>query len=873
MQYYTVALPKSKTKPSKRAAAPPAWDESATGVPKRVADGVSEAACLFAILSLPLYFSALTSGYEADKAVLLRVLACVAAPAWILGTVVSSRGKVRLRPEPLLLLGLSIFLAFCLATLLSIDASQSLWGSHGRQQGLWTQASYLVIFVVAATRLRSSVQLQRLVSVLLLGSLPVVIYGVFQEFGLDPVRTSGSPDTLQWPVWSTFGQHVFFGSYLVLLIPFTAARLVKTWDVWSQASPGWVQQSEVLRSAAVVLAMAVSFFAFLNLGVRHASLFAVFPLLLAIYLLAALYLLSLPKTAALRRAECAGYVALLMLQLVVLAYTGARASWLGVLFSIPVFAFLMARRLHRPQIARTILGVTAAGALCLVLLNIPNGPLQPLRTVHGLTRVANITDSGGAEGSAQGRLLIWQGVGKLMSETPSIGDTWGGAGRLLVGYGPESMALAFEKVFPLKLRQVNSEINVWDRAHNIYLDYLIDAGLIGLGLVVALLAYFFWQVIRVLPRLDDHRAWVLIPLAAAMAGHLVDGFFGVETASTLMLFWLFVGMLAGMKQRKGSEVELPAPATVPARSGLVTFGFLAALACLLLITASGKPAFLAAIWAGAVVGGLGAVTLALVGNISLARFALSSPKRSFVIGSVVVLAALLALGSQIRFETAAIADSLGLSALSQNQTSRALGLLQEAVRYNGYDPFYETHLAEPYFYLGGSRGASSEPSYVPSGSDAKTIDPQRATTLGRDQLFQLDQFALDSAKSLAPLDPDTYNNLGELYLQWNKPAQALTAYRQAEALSPKNPRYLDDEALASLTEKRNTTALSQARAALSLDTTFWLSHFTMCVVDHQLGAKKDARMEAALALYWVRNYWPPPPAQQISLLQNLQKNG
>jgi hypothetical protein len=101
----------------------------------------------------------------------------------------------------------------------------------------------------------------------------------------------------------------------------------------------------------------------------------------------------------------------------------------------------------------------------------------------------------------------------------------------------------------------------------------------------------------------------------------------------------------------------------------------------------------------------------------------------------------------------------------------------------------------------------------------------------------------------------------------------LPEYAQAEALSLQNPRYLDDEALANLTAKRNAIALSQARAALSLDTTFWLSHFTMSVVDHQVGAKKDAQTEAALALYWVRNYWPPPPAQQVSLLQNLQKSG
>ena len=52
---------------------------------ERAAAGIAEAAIMLAAVSLPLYFTALSeNGYEAEKSILLRILAVVAGAAFLL---------------------------------------------------------------------------------------------------------------------------------------------------------------------------------------------------------------------------------------------------------------------------------------------------------------------------------------------------------------------------------------------------------------------------------------------------------------------------------------------------------------------------------------------------------------------------------------------------------------------------------------------------------------------------------------------------------------------------------------------------------------------------------------------------------------------
>jgi tetratricopeptide (TPR) repeat protein len=239
------------------------------------------------------------------------------------------------------------------------------------------------------------------------------------------------------------------------------------------------------------------------------------------------------------------------------------------------------------------------------------------------------------------------------------------------------------------------------------------------------------------------------------------------------------------------------------------------------------------------------------------------------------LAAALALGSHTRFETAAMAERRGLDSLARGNSTEAISYLQEASICNAYEPQYQTELGGAYLNLAMTRPAppAGDPTYLLSSPQPKTMAIAQVLSLPRSEIVQLAQVSLESAHALSPLDPDTDANLGNLYLQSGEVERAMVAFQAAERLSPQNPRYVDQEALAELQAGQLSRAMSTARTALALDDTFWYSHYTTALVQHSAGSYQDARQEAALALYWMRNYWPQPPATQVAQLRTLARTG
>lgn len=187
------------------------------------ATGVGAAIALTVALLLPLCFNPWGFNvFELPKAALLRLMTGTALVTLALSAATSAVAQERRwrKPPAWLLPFLGMASALILATVFSSNRFVSFWGSHARQQGFLTQCAYLVLFLIAVTCLNTGFRLNRLWSVLVWGSAPVVIYGLLQWVGLDP---------FQWEVHanssmiSTVGRSNFLGSYLVLVIPLTAA--------------------------------------------------------------------------------------------------------------------------------------------------------------------------------------------------------------------------------------------------------------------------------------------------------------------------------------------------------------------------------------------------------------------------------------------------------------------------------------------------------------------------------------------------------------------------------------------------------------------------------------------------------------------------
>ncbi|NJK81890.1 MAG: hypothetical protein HC914_19320, partial [Chloroflexaceae bacterium] len=184
--------------------------------------------------------------------------------------------------------------------------------------------------------------------------------------------------------------------------------------------------------------------------------------------------------------------------IVAIVFTQSRGPFLGLGAGLFVFfMLLLLRAMHRAKITeqpgllrnlRILLGtwvvlVAVAGAF-LVTFNLSNAPFfNELRQVPYLGRLGTLLDTDGGTGRV--RLLIWSGdehaggAVELITADPL---------RTLIGWGPESMFVAYNPVYPPSLATIESRGASPDRSHQALLDELVTKGFLGL------LSYFFMLI-------------------------------------------------------------------------------------------------------------------------------------------------------------------------------------------------------------------------------------------------------------------------------------------------------------------------------------------------------------------------------------------
>ncbi len=427
-------------------------------------DKVIEAGWLVAVVVVPLFFNPYSHRtFEPDKITLLRSIALVMVLAWLVkvieewgqeqGQTLRERGLAFLR-TPLILPALLVALIYLFTTLTSIVPRFSFWGSYQRLQGTYTTLSYLVIFFLSLQVLRTREQLERLLTVILLTSWPISLYGIMQHYGLDPIAWSTAGEDVTLRVISTMGNPIFVAAYLIMVVPLTISRLVQL-----SSLPAAERSTKY-------------------------------------YLLA-------------------GYYALLLtVQLLCIFFTQSRGPVLGLLGGIFLLLLLLAIIRGKKQYVLGIVAVAILLGLFLIVLNLPNSPLEPIRRLPYVGRLSGILDTQSL--TFRQRILAWQGTTELITADPK---------RAIIGYGPESLIVAFNPHFPPELASLTVG-ETFDRAHNETLDVLAMTGLLGLAVYLLLFGSVFYYGLQWLGLIQGSRqrlVFLSLWVGGAIAGALLPG--------------------------------------------------------------------------------------------------------------------------------------------------------------------------------------------------------------------------------------------------------------------------------------------------------------------------------------------------------------
>jgi len=106
-----------------------------------------------------------------------------------------------------------------LATIFSQWPRMSFWGTYERKMGYLTWLHCFLFFLVLFFNFKSRAQLKRIAWTIFFATTIVVVYGLFQLLGLDPILWIERP-LITKRIFSLVGQPNFLASWLLLTLPF-----------------------------------------------------------------------------------------------------------------------------------------------------------------------------------------------------------------------------------------------------------------------------------------------------------------------------------------------------------------------------------------------------------------------------------------------------------------------------------------------------------------------------------------------------------------------------------------------------------------------------------------------------------------------------
>ena len=546
----------------------------------RWCDGFLEAGWLIALITTPLFFNIHSDRvFEPDKLTLLRSIALVMSLVWM-AKFIDQQGWRDLSwlkwnsPNsiwrmPLVLPVLGIVVIYMISTLGSVAPRTSFWGSYQRLQGTYTTLSYIIIFAIVAATLRTREQVQRLITTVIIVSIPVSVYGILQHYKLDSLPWGGDTSTR---VAGHMGNAIFVAAYLVMALPLTAVRIVDS--IVRILSDEELSYADVVRSSIYILTVILQLLTINWTQSRGPILglgFGMFAFILVL-------LVGLRNSASADKKSSVPSFLWPLIYFVILVATpfianlsfrgNGTASFLlfgaiAVTLVLSIF-ILAALRKGLTWLWMAWLVVTLGIGSILGYYNIVVEQLKdqaPNEILLGemfdewyklptIGRLGEMLDSEG--GTSQVRLLIWEGALNLISPHEPIFSPDGTRDQLnflrpLIGYGPESMYVAYNRFYPPELATVEARNASPDRSHNETFDAFVITGLLGFIawqiFYVSLFYHGFRAVNVVKSKSDRNILYALWFLGALIATAIIGSLRGMVYMGVSIPFGSMLGLV------------------------------------------------------------------------------------------------------------------------------------------------------------------------------------------------------------------------------------------------------------------------------------------------------------------------------------------
>jgi O-antigen ligase len=242
------------------------------------------------------------------------------------------------------------------------------------------------------------------------------------------------------------------------------------------------------------------------------------------------------------------YGILIALELVILYHTATRGAILGLLGGLLIFAFLNLRNKEQPWVRKGSLGVIALVAIAVAgFFSMRHSAF--VRESPVLNRFASISL---ADVQTEGRYFVWRMAWDGFKEKP------------ILGWGQENFNYVFQEHYSAAMYNLEP----WfDRAHNIFLDWAVSGGALGLLAYLALYGALLWSIWR-----GGFSPLERSALTALVAAYFFNNIFVFDNLGSYIFFFAIlsyvhsrtgkVWSLAGVKRETVNYVAAPVAAAL-----------------------------------------------------------------------------------------------------------------------------------------------------------------------------------------------------------------------------------------------------------------------------------------------------------------------
>lgn len=479
---------------------------------------------IFAVLLVPIiFFGENFFPFITSKAYVFRIVVECITAAWIILVLRDSSYKPKWTPIAWAVTALTVFSG--LSSFFGVDISRSIWSNYERMEGWITIIHLFAYFVVVVSVLKSKKLWNRFFLTTLAVSTAIALWGMLQ------ISCAGN--------FANSGLAIADNSFCIgLSKSFIAQKL------------GGLQIVQGDR---------------LNSTLGNAAYYAVYTLInifIALFMIVRSIKDRKPKI----RLALLSLVA--VLNVVAMFFTATRATMIGLVIGLilsgvmyVVYTWVNQSRLAKktgekaklPKVWYAALGVLVIGLVLLITAVSLRGS-DFVKQNRFLNRYLNISF---AETQTQARAFIWPMAIKGFEDKP------------ILGWGQENFVHVFNKYYDPRMW---AHEQWFDRAHNIFLDWLVSGGIIGF---LAYLALYLIPLVYIL-----FKSKLSIPERAILLGLWVAyGIHNMSIFDNLTSYILFFSLLAyinlewaGERDRKPlSEVGVTTVASEQGDKDVVTY--------------------------------------------------------------------------------------------------------------------------------------------------------------------------------------------------------------------------------------------------------------------------------------------------------------